>query len=83
MKVVDYCDGDHYYYWYGDHWDDNGDYWDDDKNKLFEWYDGYKKRKAKKAQIKKELTPIAWNPSRWWGWCMSEEEKKETEKLWA
>ena len=55
----------------------------DDKNKLFEWYDGYKKRKAKKAQIKKELTPIAWNPSRWWGWCMSEEEKKETEKLWA
>ena len=50
----------------------------DDKNKLFEWYDGYKKRKAKK-----ELTPIAWNPSRWWGWCMSEEEKKETEKLWA
>ena len=62
MKVVDYCDGDHYYYWYGD---------------------GYKKRKAKKAQIKKELTPIAWNPSRWWGWCMSEEEKKETEKLWA
>ena len=34
-------------------------------NKLIEWYDGYKKRKAQKAQIKKELMPIAWHPSRW------------------
>ena len=23
--------------------------------------------------------PIAWHPSRYWHWCMSEKEKKETE----
>ena len=22
---------------------------------------------------------IAWNPSRWWDWCVPEDEKKETE----
>ena len=38
---------------------------------------------AHKAQIKEELPPTALNPSRWWDWCMSEEEKKETEKLWG
>ena len=46
------------------------------------WYEGYQKRKAQKAQIKKELMPIAWHPSRWWDWCIPEDEKKETEKLW-
>ena len=24
--------------------------------------------------------PVAWHPSRWWDWCMSEDQKKETEK---
>ena len=38
---------------------------------------------AHKAQIKEELPSTALNPSRWWDWCMSEEEKKETEKLWG
>ena len=33
----DYCDDD------GDHWNDDDD---DDEDKYFEWYDGYKKRKA-------------------------------------
>ena len=32
------------------------DYWN---YELIEWYKGYKKRKAQKAQIKKELMPIA------------------------
>ena len=27
--------------------------------------------------------PIAWLPSRWWDWCLREDEKKETEKLWV
>ena len=67
------------------------DLWDDD-DKGFEWYDdgkdkffdeGYKKRKAQKAKIKEELLPITWHPSRYWDWCMSEDEKKETEKLWV
>ena len=38
--------------------------------KFFEWYDGNKKHRAQKAQMKEELMPIAWNPSRWWDWCV-------------
>ena len=68
------------YMCHDDYYDDDGNYWDDD-DKCFKWYDGHKKRKAQKVQIKKELMPIAGHPSRWWAWCMSENEKKETEKL--
>ena len=25
--------------------------------------------------------PIAWHPSRWWDWCVPEDEKKEAEKF--
>ena len=35
-----------------------------DKDRLIEWYDGYKKRRALKMLIEKELMPIAWYPSR-------------------
>ena len=42
-----------------------------------------KKRKAQKAQIKKELMPIAGHPSRYWDWCISEDEKRNTEALWV
>ena len=77
MWYDDYYDDD------GNNWDDDGyydvdsDHWDDDDNedKFFEWYDGYKKRKAQKAWIKEELLPIAWYPSRYWDWCMSQDEK--------
>ena len=51
---------------------------DDD---LIKWYEGYKKQKTQKAQIKEELLPIAWHPSRYCDLCMSEDEKKETEKF--
>ena len=64
-----------------DVWYNDNDY--DDEDNFLKWYDGYKKRKAQKALIKEELLPIAWHPSRYWDWCMSEDEKKETEKLWA
>ena len=37
------------------------DYWCHD-DEIIEWYNGYQKRKAQKAQIKKELMPIAWHP---------------------
>ena len=62
------------------------DQWYDDDyvynhHEMIEWYDGYKKQRAQKAQIKKELLPIAWHPLRYWDWCMSEEEKKEAKKL--
>ena len=69
--------------WYDDYYDDDGDHWDndDDEDKFFEWYDGYKKRKAQKASIKEELLPIAWHPLRYWDWCMSEDEKKRLQAL--
>ena len=50
---------------------------------FFKWYDLYKKRKAQKASIKKDLTPIAWHGSRWRDWCMSEDETRDTEAFWA
>ena len=55
----------------------------DDEDKFFcRWYDGYKKRKAQKAKMKEELVPVAWHPSRWLDWCMSEDEKSDVKKLW-
>ena len=58
------------------------EYCDDDYDELIEWYEAYQKRKAQKALIKEELIPIAWHPSRWWNWCIPEDEKKETENFW-
>ena len=62
-------------------WYDDDYVYNDDE--MIKWYEGYKKRKVQKASIKEGLMPIAWHLSRNWDWCMSEEEKKETEKLWA
>ena len=72
--------------WHDDYYDDDSDHWDNDddnEDKFFEWCEGYKKRKAQKAKIKEELLPITWHSSRYWDWCMPEDEKKETERLWA
>ena len=66
---IEYCD------------DDDDD--DDEEDKFFEWYDGYKKRNTQKAKIKKELMSMAWHPSRWWDWCVPENEKGDAEKLWG
>ena len=38
------------------------------------------KNKRQKAKIKETLKPIAWHPSRWWGWCIPEDEKKRRQK---
>ena len=54
--------------------------WPDDEDNLFKWYDGYKKRKEQKVQIKEELLPIAWHPLGWWNCCVSEDEKKTGKK---
>ena len=27
--------------------------------------------------ISKELMPVAWHPTRWWDWCIPEDQKKE------
>ena len=52
-------------------------------DKLIEWRNGYKKRKAQKAEIKEELMPIAWHPSRWWDWCMPDDEKERIKEIFA
>ena len=62
-------------------WHDDNEYCNDDE--LIEWYNGYKKRKAQKASIKEELITVAWHPSRYLDWCMSEDEKQGTENLWV
>ena len=66
-----------------DMWYDDSEYCDDDEDNFFKWYDGYKNRKAQKASIKKELMPTAWHLSRYWDWCISEDEKRDTEALWT
>ena len=62
-------------------WYDNSDYYDDDEDNFFKWYNAFQKLETQKASIKEELLPIAWHPSRWWDWCMSEEEKKKVRKI--
>ena len=65
-------------------WYDKSDCWaNDENNNFFKWYDGYKNRKAQKAKLKEELMRVVQYPSRWWDWCVPEDEKKETEKLWS
>ena len=34
-------------------------------------------------KISEELMPIAWNPKRWWNFCMLEVEKKQTEPIFT
>ena len=62
-------------------WHDDDKYCDE--KLIIEWYKRYQKRKPQKAKINEEFMPIAWHPSRWWDWCVPEDEKQETEKLWA
>ena len=61
--------------------DDNDKHSWHDKYNFFEWCDDYKKQKVQKASIKEELMPIAWHPSRWWDWCIPEDEKKRQKKI--
>ena len=55
-------------------------WYDDDyaynDNEMIKWYEGYNRCRAQKAEIKDDLMPIAWHPSRWYDWCVSEDEKK-------
>ena len=60
-------------------WHDDTYYYNDDN--LIKCYKGHQKRMPQKASIKEEFLPIAWHPSRWWDWCIPEDEKRATEKL--
>ena len=39
------------------------------------------KTQGLKSKIKEDLALVAWHPSRWWKWCVPEDDKKETEKF--
>ena len=57
------------------------DVWYDDEywyhhDEMIEWHEGYKKQKAQKTSVKEEFMLIAWDPSRYWNWCMSKDEKR-------
>ena len=56
--------------WYDDY------FYDDDCDEVLWWYKGYKKFKEQKAQIKKELLPIAWHLDRVMDWCMLEDKNR-------
>ena len=43
---------------------------------LTTWCNRFKQHKELKKEISKELIPIAWYPTRWLDWCMSEDEKR-------
>ena len=34
-------------------------------------------------KISLELMPIVWGPKRWWNFCMTEDEKKQTEPIFT
>ena len=57
-------------------WYDTGSFYNE---RLTEWYNGYQKRKAQKAKIKKELLPVASHPDRVIN-CMSENQKRRQKK---
>ena len=40
-----------------------------------------KNAKNFKKMISEELMSITWHPSRWWNFCVSEAEKKETDPI--
>ena len=48
----------------------------DENNEIIQLYEGYKKHKPRKANIKEELLSIAWHPDCVMDWCMSEDEKR-------
>ena len=43
------------------------------------------KHNAKQLKIKihEELMPVAWHPTTWWDWCMSEDEEKEADSIFT
>ena len=45
--------------------------------KLMAWGNRYKQRKVCKKDTSKELMSLVWYTTRWWDWCMPEDEKKK------
>ena len=45
--------------------------------KFMAWRNEYKQHNACEKDMSKELMPAVWPSTRWWDWCMPEDEKKE------
>ena len=43
----------------------------------------FEKREKLKKELGEELILLAWHPKRWWNFCISEDEKKETEPIFT
>ena len=44
--------------------------------RLLAWHNKFENCKALKKEISKELMTVAWHSTRWWDWCLPEDEKK-------
>ena len=56
-----------------------------DKNvnkKVLNSINEYRKRNAQKHQIRYELLPVAWHPSRFYDWCCDNDEKRFLKEMW-
>ena len=51
--------------------------------RLLAWHSKFKKCKALKKKISEKLMLIAWHPKRWLNFCMSEDEERELELIFA
>ena len=47
------------------------------------WHNGLKQHKAFKKDMSKKLMPVAWHQTRWWDWCMSEDQEKGIEPIFT
>ena len=47
------------------------------------WRNRLKQDKAFTKELGKELLPAAWRPTRWWDWCMPEDEEKVVEYIFT
>ena len=45
-------------------------------HRLVAWRNRFRHLKTFEKDICKELIPVAWHPTSWWDWCMSEDEEK-------
>ena len=51
--------------------------------RLLAWYVKLQKHKALKKELSEGLMPISWHHKRYWIFCVSEDEKKEIELIFA
>ena len=48
---------------------------------ILSWHIKFEKRKALRKELNEELMSVAWDPNRWWDWCVSEDGEKEIDPM--